>query len=97
MDFDHLQIQLLNTKDFKHRLTTLASEQVPTLTNQAISINTLSRCIKTAVLRAEIGKQLTSHTLRHSFQNRAPTPAASLRRCGIGPATGTVGARIGVA
>ena len=34
IDFDHLQIQVWNSKGFKHRLTTLAPELVSALKNQ---------------------------------------------------------------
>ncbi len=41
VDFDHLELQIWNGKGFKHRLTTLAPELVPTLRQQIKKVELL--------------------------------------------------------
>ena len=139
VDFDNLQIQVWNGKGYKHRLTTLAPELVPSLRNQVAQVNcylqedsqieqyagvympnalarkypsapttlgwqylfparrlsfepgtrymrrhhldesAVNKFVRGAAKKAGIEKQVTSHTLRHSFATHLLDSGADIR------------------
>ena len=88
IDFDQLQLRIWFGKGFKHRVTTLAPELVPALRHQIrksalrrhhLDESSLNKLLRKVARDAGMDKDVTCHTLRHSFATHLLESGADIR------------------